>query len=56
MSISSDSSEASHDVSDYTPEDGVAKGNEETDTDDVKVIDKRPKKRARSVSPFHSDE
>jgi len=54
ISVSSDSSEVSQDVSDYAPKDITTVGDdEETDTDDVKIIDKRPKKRTRGMSPLH---
>ncbi|KAF9643389.1 hypothetical protein BDM02DRAFT_3191711 [Thelephora ganbajun] len=48
--VSSDSSEVSQGGSNYVPADIASAGNEETDTDDVKIIEKPPKKRIRISS------
>lgn len=56
ISVSSDSSEAVQGGSDYVPEDIVIVPDAKetmTDTDDVKIIEKPPKKRIRSWSLFH---
>ncbi|KAF9646684.1 hypothetical protein BDM02DRAFT_3130252 [Thelephora ganbajun] len=48
--ISSDSSEVSQGGSNYVPADIASAGNEETDTDNVKIIEKPPKKRIHILS------
>ena len=53
ISVSSDSSEAFQEGSDYTPRDTVAASDEETETD-VEIIEKPPKKRIRGFFFFPS--
>lgn len=51
ISVSSHSSEASNEGSDYTPGDTAAMGGEETDSDGIKLIEKPVKKRPRGMCP-----
>ena len=49
ISISSESSEASQEGSDSAPGDAAPVCDQETDTDDIKLIEKPPKKRIRGM-------
>ena len=51
ISISSHSSEASYKGSNYTPGDTAAMGGEETNSDDIKLIEKPVKKWPRGMCP-----
>jgi hypothetical protein len=55
MSVSSDSSESPQEGSDYTPDDGPATV-EETDTEDVEIVEKPQKKHVCGMYLFTVDE